>query len=179
LAQALDALVHLAEEHLVAPDSFFPRVAHRPNDDPRWYAQAEASAFEPNESGEAERIATLSGIALLTDASALVARGWCQGSDARGPEGEPVEPWDERAESWSLLGAIVAVLEREARERDEVPLEQLAAALYALAEVIEIESLAAWNDAPGRSQADVLRTLGGAEQVYEPPWPASSGSPPS
>jgi hypothetical protein len=72
--------------------------------------------------------------------------------------------------SWSLLGAIVAVLEREALESGEMPLEELAAALYALADVIEADSLVAWNDDPRRSQTEVLSVLDRAAAAYEAPW---------
>jgi hypothetical protein len=116
-------------------------------------------------------MATSIGLRVLTNAAALVREGWCRGADARAPDGAEVDPWDERAASWSLLGAIVAVLEREARVRGEVPLEELAAALYALADVIEVDSLAEWNDADGRSRDEVLDALAAAERRYEPPWP--------
>jgi hypothetical protein len=96
---------------------------------------------------------------LLRGARELVVRSWCRGSDARDAAGRAVDPWDERAVSWSLLGAIVATLEDEAQARGELPLEQLAVALYALAEVIECDSLAAWNDAPGRTQSTVVAVL--------------------
>jgi hypothetical protein len=102
----------------------------------------------------------------------LVRRGWCQGADARTARGTPVDPWDDDAEAWSLLGALVAVLERRAAEFGEVPLDELAATLYALADLIETDSLAAWNDDPSRSQRDVVRTLEDAEARFEPPRPA-------
>ena len=98
-------------------------------------------------------------------------RGWTQGVDARGADGAAVDPWDERAASWSLLGAIVAVLERDARERGEMPLEELAAALYGLADVIECESLAVWNDDPARRREDVVAALVASEALYKAPWP--------
>lgn len=71
--------------------------------------------------------------------------------------------------SWSLLGALVAVLESEAAVRGELPLDELAAALYALAALVETDSLVAWNDVPGRTQADVVRALDGAAAGYEAP----------
>ena len=111
------------------------------------------------------------GLRLLRDARALVSEGWCRGADARSSDGEAVDPWDERAVAWSLLGAIVAVLEREANEWGEMPLEELASALYAIADVVDVDSLAAWNDAPGRTQAEVAGVLAAAEASFEPPWP--------
>jgi len=73
--------------------------------------------------------------------------------------------------SWSLLGAIVATLESEARHSNEIPLKELTAALHALAAIIEVDSLAAWNDDPGRTQHEVLKTLAAAKRNYEWPWP--------
>jgi len=79
---------------------------------------------------------------LLTDAATLVGRGWCQGAEAVGQDGETLDPWDDQAVSWSLLGAIVAVLESETPDAGEIPLEELAAALNALAAIIHVDSLA-------------------------------------
>jgi hypothetical protein len=114
------------------------------------------------------------GLRLLGEATLRVRRGWCQGADARDANGSEVEPWDERAVCWSLLGALVAVLEDEARFRGDVPIEELAASLYALADVIDVDSLAHWNDAPGRTQAHVVAALAAAEAIFEPPWPEES-----
>jgi hypothetical protein len=107
---------------------------------------------------------------LLLGARELVQEGWCRGADGRDRRGTEVDPWHEDAASWSLLGALVAVLEREAAERGELPLEELAAALYALADLVQTDSLVAWNDAPGRSQAEVLRALDAAAAGYDAPW---------
>lgn len=104
---------------------------------------------------------------LLRHGRELVEQAWCRDADARDASGAEVEPWDERAASWSLLGALVATLEREAAEASELPLEDLAVALYALAEVVESDSLAAWNDAPGRTQASVLAVLAQAEAACD------------
>jgi hypothetical protein len=107
---------------------------------------------------------------LLRGARELVATSWCRGADARDARGRAVDPFDEVAASWSLLGALVAVVEREAAEAGEIPLEELAAALYALAELIETDSLVAWNDEPARTQAAVLGVLDHAEGACESPW---------
>jgi hypothetical protein len=103
---------------------------------------------------------------LLRNARDLVAQSWCRGADARDGVGAAVEPWDESAESWSLLGALVAVLEHEAAVRGELPLDQLAVALDALAGLIDEESLADWNDDPRRTHADVVAVLRDAEAAY-------------
>jgi hypothetical protein len=99
------------------------------------------------------------GLRLLEDARSLVTVGWCQGADARDGGGAPVDPWAATAVSWSILGALVAVLEQTAATTGEMPLEQLATALYALADVIEVDSLEQWNDTFGRSQSEVVGAL--------------------
>lgn len=115
------------------------------------------------------------GFDLLVQSRELVAQGWCQGADARDADGTSVDAWDSAAESWSILGAIVAVLEREAATTGELPLDQLAAALYALADVIETDSLVGWNDRPQRTAEDVVSAIDGAIARYEAPL-APSGS---
>jgi hypothetical protein len=107
------------------------------------------------------------GLRLLRDARRLVAESWCRGADARDAFGVEVDPWDERASSWSLLGAMVAALEQEAVERGELPLDELASALYALASLIETDSLVDWNDDPRQTQAKVLGVLDQAAATYE------------
>lgn len=111
------------------------------------------------------------GLRLLRNARELISSGWCQGADARDREGDAVDPWDEHAVQWSILGAIVRVLELEAEEHGEVPLEELASALYAVADLIEVDSLADWNDDEQRTHAEVIETIRAAEAVFEPPWP--------
>jgi hypothetical protein len=115
--------------------------------------------------------AVSSGLQLLRDARDLVASGWCQRADARDVRGDEVDAWDDDAAVWSLLGSIVAVLERKAATTGEIPLDELSAALYALAGVIETDSLVAWNDAPSRSQREVLHVLDAASAAYEAPAP--------
>jgi hypothetical protein len=107
-----------------------------------------------------------SGLDLLEETRELVGRAWCQGADARDQHGDAVNPWEASAASWSLLGAIVAVLERQARTDGEMPLDDLATALYMLAGLIDTDSLAAWNDDRTRSQGDVLDVLDAAAANY-------------
>lgn len=107
------------------------------------------------------------GLRLLQEARRLVAESWCRGADARDAEGNEVEPWDDAAASWSLLGAMVAVLEAEAARGGELPLSELGSALYALANLIETESLVDWNDDPRRTQDNVLAVLDRAAATYE------------
>jgi hypothetical protein len=103
---------------------------------------------------------------LLVDVRDLVDQGWTQGADARDLGGRAVDPWDPAATSWSILGALVAVLEREAATTGELPIEQVAAALYAIADVVHVDSLEEWNDAHAQSREDVLCTIDGAIRAY-------------
>jgi hypothetical protein len=107
------------------------------------------------------------GLRLLQDARKRVAQSWCHGADARDATGSEVEPWDEAAASWSLLGAMVAVLECEAASGGELPLSELGSALYALADLIETDSLVDWNDDPRQTQDNVLAVLDRAAAAYE------------
>jgi anti-sigma regulatory factor (Ser/Thr protein kinase) len=95
---------------------------------------------------------------VLARAAGLIREGWCRQTDARDTDGNPVEPWSEQAAAWSLLGAIVAALDGPAAVRG-VPLQALAVAMAALAELIEERSLQGWNDTPARTQTDVIGVL--------------------
>jgi len=96
--------------------------------------------------------------AVLARATQRIREGWCQQTEARDPVGRPVEPWSEQAAAWSLLGALVSALDGpDALPR--VPLPALADAMSALAALIDDHSLSAWNDAPGRTQMDVIAVL--------------------
>ncbi len=99
------------------------------------------------------------GQALLLGAAELVGHGWVQGTAAVDVDGTPVEPWDDTAVAWSLLGALVASLERRTRPGEALAVSELAAACVALVDHIDEDLLDAWNDAPGRVQADVLTVL--------------------
>ena len=107
---------------------------------------------------------------LLEDARELVAESWCHGVDALDVNGFEVDPWDDEAASWSLLGAVVAVLEREASRAGELPLADLGAALYALADLIETDSLVDWNDDPRQTQANVVAVLDQAAAACKDDW---------
>jgi hypothetical protein len=96
---------------------------------------------------------------LLEAARELVAESWCSGADALDADGFEVEPWEDSAASWSLLGAMVAVLERDASLAGELPLAALGAALFALGDLIRTDSLADWNDKPGQTQDNVVAVL--------------------
>ena len=110
---------------------------------------------------------TAAGLRVLREARVLVAEAWCSGAEARDSAGSKVSPWDERAASWSLLGAIVAVLEREASLDRELSVAELATALYALAKLVDSDSLVEWNDRPRQTQGTVVAVLDRAAAEYE------------
>jgi hypothetical protein len=116
------------------------------------------------------------GLRLLVDVNALIAEGWSRGADARDGAGHPVDPWDSSAASWSILGALVAVLEREAQTTGELPLEEVAAALYAIADVVHVDSLEQWNDALAQSQDAVLEAVDRAILSYGTAYPRARAS---
>jgi hypothetical protein len=99
---------------------------------------------------------------LLFRARDLVLSGWCQDVDARAADGAEVQPWQATAVAWSLLGSLVAALEEAADHGRELPLGYLAAALRELANFVDDDSLAGWNDDDDRTQADVAATLDAA-----------------
>jgi len=104
---------------------------------------------------------------LLRRARGLIGSGWTQGADARGADGTPLDPWSDEAASWSLLGALVAALE-EAEVRDQaLSLTELALALDGLAGFVDDDSLARWNDAPGRTLIQVESALAAAATEAE------------
>lgn len=96
--------------------------------------------------------------ALLARAAQLVREGWCQQVDARDTQGAPVEPASDLAAAWSLLGSIVAALDGPAAVAD-TGLPALARAMAAIADLVEDHSLQGWNDAPGRTQRQVVAAL--------------------
>jgi hypothetical protein len=100
------------------------------------------------------------GTGLLGHARQLVNLGWTQHADARDADGSPVRPWDTRAASWSLLGALVAAVECIAAvEGEQAAISELAHTCIQLADFLDADSLEQWNDSPGRTSNDVLAAL--------------------
>jgi hypothetical protein len=97
---------------------------------------------------------------VLVGAQDRVRRGWCQHEVAVSGRHGAVEPTDPDADAWSLLGAIVAASDAPtAIAAGALAISDLALAMGALAQVIEEPSLARWNDASDRTQAEVVETL--------------------
>jgi hypothetical protein len=107
--------------------------------------------------------------ALLSSAAALIDRDWSQGADARDAAGCPTEPWSADARSWSLLGALVSSVETASAATGEtLAIRDLAEACALLATILDVASLAEWNDDPERTKADVAEVLRRALQLDSP-----------
>jgi hypothetical protein len=101
----------------------------------------------------------MNGSKLLHDASVLVERGWCQGTEARDVNGRAIDVGAADAASWSLLGALQATTVAD----PSTELQDIGDAVAALAELILDPSLANWNDSETRTKLEVLRVLKDAE----------------
>jgi hypothetical protein len=104
-------------------------------------------------------------VELLRHASDLIRRGWTQRAESRDAGGDAVDPWQPTATCWSLLGALVAALEEQADSGHDLPLQELADALDALALFVDADSLADWNDDSARTHDDVMRVLNAAAEA--------------
>jgi hypothetical protein len=103
----------------------------------------------------------MDGSEVLHAAGALVASGWCQGAEARTGLGEVVDPRAPDAVRWSLLGALQSAYCADAATQ----VADMALAAAAIAHLIDDHSLANWNDAPERTQRDVVELLADGEQL--------------
>jgi hypothetical protein len=95
---------------------------------------------------------------LLQTARTLIAQGWTQIEYARDAQGRRVRYDTEEAVQFCLLGAA-------RRAAEDIGGHLTGADLDAVAELLgfaETEYLIAWNDAPDRTQADVLARLDAA-----------------
>ena len=119
------------------------------------------SQLGATEASERRKIASVDrgSVELLHGACERVRSGWSQHADARSANGAEVQPWQETAVAWSLLGALVAALEKRSDHGRDLPLDHLAAALNELANVIDDDSLTTWNDDPVRTQHDAINAL--------------------
>lgn len=101
---------------------------------------------------------------LRAAAAARLARGWTQDAYARTAAGRPIGPTCDNAASWCLYGALHAEMgglpERPSHERlrtvGEV-CDQIRTELGLPASI----SLGDWNDAPERTQAEVVAAVAG------------------
>lgn len=86
--------------------------------------------------------------------SQYIKKGWCQGVNAKDSYGYFCEPTSPCAIKWCLIGAIQAAYPQDTRKRMEIHSK------------LESHSpiIAHWNDAPNRTQAEVISLL---EQIGE------------
>lgn len=90
---------------------------------------------------------------LLARATELIERGWSQDALARNDDGRIVEPWDETASRWSLLGALLAAWYPSGTGADSLRRICTAAALATGGRLEE------WNAAPWRTTRHVRSAL--------------------
>ena len=91
-------------------------------------------------------------VEVLRGARTLTERGWCQNNYALDLKDRPVENWHSDAVRWCIAGAVDRVVRYDIKLRN--------AALDAIRETIGGEESALdWNDAPERTQAEVLKAL--------------------
>lgn len=83
---------------------------------------------------------------------------WTQGAYALDANGDSIDPGMPNAVCWRVGGAII-------READSGSSEW--AALEALANYLGVSNLTAWNDAPERTQAEVVQALNAAADLAE------------
>jgi hypothetical protein len=82
---------------------------------------------------------------------------WCQGAWARDGRGRPVGSTRANAVAWCLVGALAKVRDPSSRGR-----KRLVEMLDEMLDEMFPVSLPAWNDAPGRTHAEVLALLDAA-----------------
>jgi anti-sigma regulatory factor (Ser/Thr protein kinase) len=102
---------------------------------------------------------------VLAHAALRVREGWCQGVEAIDRCRAPVAPLAPQAVAWSLLGALVSA---EGPEPSAERLQAVATAMSAIAAVVGGRSLTTWNDAPGRTQREVVAVLERARMRTRP-----------
>ena len=83
---------------------------------------------------------------LLIAARAKIAQGWCQGMDAADAQGNPVDWSSRKARQWCISGAMANACDGFHE-----------GARAALLSAAKARSLVRWNDAQGRTQAQVLK----------------------
>jgi hypothetical protein len=95
---------------------------------------------------------------------------WTQGYHARDDEGNPVRPGDRAAVCWCMWGAIIA------RKTDWHDYEAAVDCLYGILprpESAAANTMAAFNDQPGRTQSEVVQALRDAAAKARASQPAA------
>lgn len=111
----------------------------------------------------------MSTLDVLVRARALVERGWCTGVEARDEHGNQCDESDSpSAVSWCMIGAVY----RGARKEDDIALARKAARCLTATVGGLLDQ---WNDAPGRTQSEVLAAFDRAIEAARPA--GSEGAP--
>lgn len=119
---------------------------------------------------------------LLTQARAVIERGWCQGSFARDAQGQPIEATDPLAETFCIRGAtrVIAPNDDDVRARAHRHLEDVIIALTdgdcrynprgsgAYLYMVLYDSIASYNDDTSRTQAEILAVFDAAIKLADP-----------
>lgn len=92
---------------------------------------------------------------ILKAARAKVAQGWTQGESARDAYGKPRAATAQDAVCWCVIGAIDSVVWPNFQPRSE-PIAVIRKAIGLESPWMPITSLADWNDAKTRTQAEIL-----------------------
>ncbi len=103
---------------------------------------------------------------LLTQARAVIERGWCQGCFARDAQGQPIESTDPLAETFCIRGAtrVIAPNDDDVRARAHRHLEDV---IIALTDG-DCDSIASYNDDTSRTQAEILAVFDAAIKLADP-----------
>ena len=100
---------------------------------------------------------------VLLKAAALVERGWCQGAFAVTSNGVHTNPIDPDATCFCPLGAIRrACAPLFPQSYNDRTVHAVGTMLHTF---IRASSIPAWNDAPGRTQAEVVAALKAAAEA--------------
>lgn len=86
---------------------------------------------------------------ILNAAADLCERGWTQGDFAVNADGRVSAPWDKSAVAWCVIGAVRSCT------KDAWDVTNAIALLHGYVG----QNVSAWNDTPGRTQAEVVETL--------------------
>jgi hypothetical protein len=125
---------------------------------------------------------------LLTQARAVIERGWCQGSFARDAQGQPIKATDPLAETFCIRGAtrVIAPNDDDVRARAHRHLEDVIIALtdgdcdsikgenqklrvaFNLGQLKLTDILASYNDDTSRTQAEILAVFDAAIKLADP-----------
>lgn len=102
---------------------------------------------------------------LLIRARELIEKGWCQGAYAKDADGESVGATAQGATAFCIRGAILAVGPLDYAVR--APAYNLLENIVDQITQSPCDSLAGYNDAPGRTHAEILAVFDAALRLAE------------